>query len=276
MEALPFAERFANHLLYDILRYFLFCGIPFLIFYVWFKSPLFRFKIQPKFPGTSHIQREILYSLLSMLIFTTIGSAVFVAHRNGYTKIYTGIHEYGMAYFVFSVFLFIFLHDTYFYWSHRLMHHKKIYKHVHLIHHKSINPTPWAAFSFHPLEAVAQVLILPIMVFAIPFHPVAILLWGIYQLALNVGGHVGFELFPSGFTNNLFSKWHNTSTHHNMHHKYVTCNYGLYFNLWDRLMGTNHERYTEEFEKVCGRRKTSAIQDTEITTAQPDTSSVPL
>ncbi|MCX6197873.1 MAG: hypothetical protein NTY88_01450 [Bacteroidetes bacterium] len=49
------------------------------------------------------------------------------------------------------------------------MHLKKVYPYVHLIHHKSVNPTPWAAFAFHPLEAVGQVLILPIMVFAMPY-----------------------------------------------------------------------------------------------------------
>jgi lathosterol oxidase len=65
---------------------------------------------------------------------------------------------------------------------------------------------------------------------------------------------LGFELFPSGFTTNKLTRWHNTSTHHNMHHKYFSCNYSLYFNVWDRLMGTNHAKYEETFEEVCERR----------------------
>ena len=50
----------------------------------------------------------------------------------------------------------ILLHDTYFYWAHRAMHHPKIYRHVHLVHHLSQNPSPWAAFAFHPFEAVIE------------------------------------------------------------------------------------------------------------------------
>ena len=239
----------------DLIRYFLFAGTPFLLLYVLFKSKLVRFKIQQKFPENKHIVREISYSILSMLVFTVFGTSVFYFQQHGYTKIYLDIHEHSIAYFIFSVFAFIMAHDTYFYWSHRLMHHKKIYPHVHLIHHKSFNPTPWATFSFHPIEAVMQVLILPIMVFLIPLHPLAILIWSMYQLMLNVGGHTGYEVFRSGFTKRIHTLWSNTATHHNMHHKHVNCNYSLYFNIWDRIMGTNHERYHEEFEAVTQRRK---------------------
>ena len=137
------------------------------------------------------------------------------------------------------------------------MHHKRIYPYVHLIHHKSFNPTPWATFSFHPIEAVMQFAIVPIMVFVMPLHPLAILAWSMYQLMLNVGGHTGYEFFRSGFTQRIHTLWSNTATHHTMHHKHVTCNYGLYFNIWDRIMGTNHARYHEEFEQVVERRKTA-------------------
>lgn len=263
MNYIVYLDRYLNHLLFDVLRYIVFAGIPFFVFYVLFKKQLFRFKIQPKFPEFKHIQREVLYSLSSMVIFTTVGTSVFFLQQNGYTKIYTDMNVHSIGYFIFSVIAFIVIHDAYFYWSHRAMHHKKIYPYVHLIHHKSINPTPWAVFSFHPLEALAQVAILPVMVFVMPLHPLAIFAWGIYQLLLNVGGHVGFELFRSGFTKRFYSKWHNTSTHHNLHHKYVNYNYSLYFNVWDRLMGTNHPRYDEEFETVCERRSQMSLKQEE-------------
>jgi len=40
-----------------------------------------------------------------------------------------------------------------------------------------------------------------------------------------------------------------------MHHRYTKCNYGLYFNFWDRLMGTNHKQYHEMFDEVASREK---------------------
>lgn len=254
MNPTELAKEYFTGLAADMARYFIFAGIPFLLLYVLLKSKAIHFKIQQKFPENKHIVREISYSLLSMLIFGLFGTAVYSLTKHGYTKIYTDIHEHSIAYFIFSIIAFIVIHDTYFYWSHRLMHHKKIYPYVHLIHHKSYNPSPWATFAFHPFEAVAQVLILPIMVFAMPLHPLAIFAWSMYQLVLNVGGHTGYEFFRSGFTSRWYTKWSNTATHHNMHHKYVNCNYGLYFNVWDQLMGTNHERYHQEFETIVERR----------------------
>jgi sterol desaturase/sphingolipid hydroxylase (fatty acid hydroxylase superfamily) len=119
----------------------------------------------------------------------------------------------------------------------------------------STNPTPWAAFAFHPLEAIVEVGIVPIMMFLMPLHPLALLVWVLYQTGMNVLGHLGFEIFPAGFTEGFISKFSNTSTHHNMHHKYVTSNYGLYFNIWDRILGTNHPEYTQQFEMVKERGK---------------------
>lgn len=255
MELSDFLLRYAKGFGIDVLRYFLFAGGAFLIFYVLFKNTFSRFKIQQKFPEILHYKREIGYSFLSMLIFSFVGTCVFFLHKAGYTKIYTDIHAHSTLYFIFSVIAFIFAHDTYFYWSHRLIHHKSIYPYVHLIHHKSYNPSPWATFAFHPLEAIVQVAILPIMVFILPLHPLAIFIWSMYQLTLNVGGHLGFEFFRSGFTQRLHSRWSNTSTHHNMHHKFVNCNYGLYFNIWDSVMGTNHPKYHEEFENGVKRRQ---------------------
>jgi sterol desaturase/sphingolipid hydroxylase (fatty acid hydroxylase superfamily) len=71
---------------------------------------------------------------------------------------------------------------------------------------------------------------------------------------MNVLGHLGFEIFPSGFTTNPLTKLSNTSVHHNMHHKYVNYNFGLYFNFWDKWMGTNHPNYHQEFESVASKQ----------------------
>ena len=79
-----------------------------------------------------------------------------------------------------------------------------------------------------------------------------------YQMVGNAFGHCGHELMPSGFTRHWATKWFTTSTHHNLHHSDVRCNYGLYFTWWVRLMGTEHPQYHERFEGVAlpwlGRR----------------------
>lgn len=237
------------------LRYVVFAGIAYLIFYVLWKRSWFIKKIQQKYPERKRIIYEVRNSFSSLAIFASLALFIRWATKAGYTKIYHDFDEYRLGYFAFTVVAFILIHDTYFYWTHRLMHHPKLFKHVHKVHHMSHNPTPWAAFSFHPLEALVEFGIIPIMVFVMPLHGFAIALFAIYMVTLNVMGHLGFEIFPKGFTQHKLFGLHNSSTHHNMHHKYVNCNYGLYFNIWDKLMGTNHAKYHSTFEEVAGRKK---------------------
>jgi lathosterol oxidase len=153
----------------------------------------------------------------------------------------------------------VIVHDAYFYWTHRLLHWKPLFKVVHITHHLSRNPTPFSAYAFHPLEALINVGIVPLVAFTIPAHVSAIVIFTIYQLLINVLGHLGFELLPKWFAHNKVTKWHNTFTHHNLHHQFVKYNYGLYLNFWDRIMNTNHPHYEHHFDKVVERTEKSEI-----------------
>lgn len=245
--------HFAKSLMMHSLRYSLLAGGLFLIFFVWKRRQWFYKKIQLRTPQKSKIRHEILWSASSILIFTTIGSITHYLFLNGYTELYTDIDERGWGYLALSTVGLILWHDFYFYWTHRAMHHKAIFPYVHKVHHISNDPTPWAAFSFHPLEAIVQAGFIHIAIFTVALHPVALLIMALYQMTLNVFGHLGFEVLPKGFATGKITKWHNTSTHHNMHHSKVNCNYGLYFNIWDRLMGTNHKDYEKTFDEVKAR-----------------------
>ena len=256
---LEWLQRFA--IVYSILtvRYVVIAGLAFLIIWTLLSGRLAHRYIQPdRRPGGKNILHEIKYSFITFFVFGLVGIFIFEASRAGWTRIYRDIDQYGWVYFAFTVVATILLHDAYFYWTHRFMHWKKIFKHVHLMHHRSTNPTPWAAFSFHPIEAVIEAGIVPLVVFLYPIHPGALAIFLLYMTFLNVLGHLGYELFPSGFTRKPATSWHNTSTHHNMHHKYFECNYGLYFNWWDRLMKTNHPQYHAQFESRASAQREPA------------------
>jgi Delta7-sterol 5-desaturase len=132
---------------------------------------------------------------------------------------------------------------------------------VHKVHHHSINPSPWAAFSFHPTEGFIEAGIVPLIVMIMPVHGIAVFIFILFSTLLNVIGHLGYEMYSPGFTKSKFWGFNNTATHHNMHHSFFECNYGLYFNFWDKLMGTNHEKYHETFEKVAGQKAGNASQE---------------
>src|SRR6185369_13606974 len=136
---------------------------------------------------------------ISIFIFGLVGVSIYFAVKSGYTLVYHDFAKYGYGYLVFSFFLAVFMHDTYFYWLHRAMHSKKIYRFVHKVHHLSKNPTPWAAYSFHPIETVLEAGIFPILVSLVPFYPIVLISFTIWQIYFNVGGHLGYEIYPKRF-----------------------------------------------------------------------------
>lgn len=236
-----------------LLRYLVIAGIAYLFFYQLRKNKN-RFRIQPRSPEKKIIRLEILYSLSTFVIFTAMFVFIWWMNRMEWTQLYFEIGEKGWIWFWCSVPAMLLLHDTWFYWTHRFMHLRSVFPYVHKVHHLSVNPTPWASFSFHPLEAVIEAGILPLIVLVMPVHPYALLLFLVAMTIMNVNGHLGYEIFPKGFTRKLLFRFSNTSTHHNMHHRLTKCNYGLYLNVWDRIMGTNHPEYHDHFDEVKTRR----------------------
>lgn len=246
--------------IFVFLRYASTAGLAFIIFYILWKQSFTHIKIQTKFPNTQRIWHEIQHSALTAMVFALLGIGIYFMRLAGWTEIYLDVNEYGWGYFAFSVVFLIVLHDTYFYWMHRLMHHPKLFPILHKVHHVSNNPTPWASLSFHPLEALLEIGIVPLAILFMPFHPVALLIFATWSLTWNVLGHLGYELFPRGFVHHPFFRWFNTSTHHNMHHARSNCNYGLYFNFWDTVVGTNDPNYRAEFDRIKGVKKVEGLK----------------
>lgn len=232
---------------FQLFRYLLVAGVFYALFYVVKRDSWLRRKIQSGFPESKQIQREIKYSLLSIFVF--VGSFIVIrfAGQNNYTAIYTDFHAHSISYFFLSILLLLICHDTYFYWTHRLLH-LRIFMRFHKIHHMSHNTTPWTSFAFHPVEAMVQAGFI-FVVFIFPLHPIAIAIVMTWQMLFNVIGHLGYELIPANLHNTYFGRLFNTSTHHNMHHHYNKSNYGLYFNFWDAIMKTNHPHYEKQYHE---------------------------
>lgn len=250
-----FSELFPRVLLSDFLRYFLMAGTAYLVFWVIFFKKWRHRIIQRKLPEVKNMWLEFRYSMSTVFIFALIGFSILNLKNAGYTLLYDNIAQRGNVWFVTSIVLMVLLHDAWFYWTHRLMHHPKIFRHVHLVHHRSTNPSPWAAYSFHPVEAVIEAGIFVLIVFTIPAHRLALLAFLIYMITRNVMGHLGIEFLPKDFLKNRWFNWHTTTTHHDLHHKDFNSNYGLYFTWWDKWFGTEHPKYRDTFEEVTSREK---------------------
>ncbi len=212
-------------------------------------NPLIRHrKIRKSTPKLEQFQRELWNSFRTVLVFVSLDILVFDLATNGGLKIYTDFSDYGVTWFVCSIAIAILLHDTYFYWVHRVMHHPKLFRRLHLTHHRSNNPTPFTAYSFSIGEAAIEYAYTPVLLLLLPMHPSAIAIVLFIMIFKNALGHCGYEIFPKGTTRHPLLKHLTTVTHHDMHHQKAGGNYGFYFTWWDKWMGTEFDDYEARFD----------------------------
>jgi Delta7-sterol 5-desaturase len=210
-------------------------------------------RIQSRVATDRDVRREVFASLRAATVFSLVGLGIDQAARHGWLTIYTDFSVAGAIYALVTLALTLVAHDAYFYWTHRLMHLPLFFRRFHLLHHRSVTPTPWAAYAFSVPEALVQAAFLPLWLAFMPLHAVTIFGWMIFQIVRNVMGHTGVELHPAGMARSMLLGWNNTTTHHDLHHQTGRYNFGLYFTWWDRLMGTEHPDYLVEFDRVAAR-----------------------
>ncbi len=180
-------------------------------------------------------RREIGWSLASCGVFAAVQLPILILWKTGATRIYQDITEWGTLYFVASLGIVVALHDTYFYWVHRLLHSRLLGR-FHALHHSFTAPTAWAAFALHPVEAALQAGIYPLLALTVPLHPMALAFLLFVSAAHAVWIHCGYDLLPHVWGQGPGQL--NTSLEHDDHHARGHGNFGLYFTFWDRALGT--------------------------------------
>jgi lathosterol oxidase len=189
----------------------------------------------------AQMRREIGWSLASTAIYgVPAGVVAWGWQHRGWTMIYTDPHALPLWYFPVSILLYLMLHDTWFYWTHRWMHRPGPFKLAHAVHHASRPPTAWAAMAFHPLEALSGAVVIPMLVLVVPIHVAALALVLTIMTVMGVTNHMGWEIFPRVLWQGPLGDWLITASHHQRHHEQYRANYGLYFRVWDRVCGTDH------------------------------------
>ncbi len=221
-------------------RYFVVAGLFYWLLWGRPEEKVHATRLSAVRPTRSIVTFEIRMSLLSSLIYAAPGALVIEAYKHGGTAIYTGLDSIWAVFWIpASIFIYLAIHDAYFYWSHRAMHHPKLFRAMHLAHHRSRHPTPWAGFSFHPWESIISAWPLPLAAFFIPIHVGAVFFLLIFMTVVSITNHAGWEILPRGMVKGLFGRHVISATHHNVHHTDYHANYGLYFRFWDKVMGTD-------------------------------------
>ncbi len=242
-----------------IIRYFIAAGIFFYVFQVKGKEKWKTKKVSDKAYGTHQHRKEIKWSIVASSIFAVAGTFIIYAWQQGFTAIYLEYSWADLIYAPLSIGVVMFLHETYYYWMHKWMHHPALFKHVHKVHHNSMVASPWTSFSFHPFEAIIEAIILPLIILIIPLHPVTILFYLILMTISSVINHLDIEIYPKKFLHHFLGKWIIGATHHSLHHIDFKVNYGLYFTCWDKWMHTEHKQFNEIFERKSEAKPMKSI-----------------
>jgi sterol desaturase/sphingolipid hydroxylase (fatty acid hydroxylase superfamily) len=125
------------------------------------------------------------------------------------------------------------VYDFFYYFLHRTLHHKRLMRLVHGVHHRARNPSTLESFFQHPVELLLGLGLLFACTFAFgPVHVITFQIVFFVYSNLNILVHSGLNLPYGGPINFL------TRKHHVHHQDDFAKNYASLTPLPDRLFGT--------------------------------------
>ncbi|KAH7276885.1 hypothetical protein KP509_39G025500 [Ceratopteris richardii] len=232
---------------------FFLSGLPYLFMEMWGMK---KYKIQSKMNApeaqTKCIVRLLVYHtcvnlplmVLSYPVFTWMGMSCKLP-----------LPSWKVV--AFQIASFLILEDFIFYWGHRILHTKWLYKHIHSVHHEYATPFGLTSEYAHP----AEILFLGFATFFGPIitgpHLFTTWLWMIIRVLETVEAHCGYDfpwslskIFPlyggrkqKYMQRFLLSKsWVSKADFHDYHHRLLytkSGNYASTFTYMDWIFGTD-------------------------------------
>uniref|UniRef100_A0A1B6C9F4 Fatty acid hydroxylase domain-containing protein n=2 Tax=Clastoptera arizonana TaxID=38151 RepID=A0A1B6C9F4_9HEMI len=193
-------------------------------------SALRRYKIQP---GTNEpVETSRLLQVIGCVLFNQLVVGLPTAYVSYWLmkwRGFTPLRELPTFHWVLGeLALHILIEEISFYYSHRLLHSRLLYKHIHKRHHEWTAPISVTALYCHPIEHIFSNLLPPFLgVFIAGSHVAVAYVWFSIAIISTLNAHSGYHwpFFPSPEA-------------HDFHHlKFNQC-YGV-LGVLDRLHGTD-------------------------------------
>lgn len=252
MTPLDVLLRWLFTLFVDGARYFIAAGTAFALFWVWGRERFRARRVLGRAPEAAAMLHDLRWSVSTLFVFSLFGVVTYLGGLAGHLQRHDGdVGELGWPWFLGSIGVLIVLQDAYFYWTHRAMHHPRLYGLFHRVHHVGKTPSPWSAYAFAVPEAMVHAAFVPLVWRFLPLHELSVFVFLLFMITRNVLGHLSIEVCAPGFSRHPVWGIFTTTTHHALHHAHAGFDFGLYFTFWDRLMGTTHPRYHETFERAA-------------------------
>jgi Delta7-sterol 5-desaturase len=208
-------------------------GLVHHVFYVRRRASAAAWKLQPgRWLGARMTRHAFLLGSANIVMGSVLGGtfAWWIA-RGGGTLLYFDAARYGVWYLPVSALLLFFAIDAGLYYSHRALHGRFLFRHVHRWHHRYTAPVVFTTTAVHPLEFLTFELFLVLPAFVIPAHV------GVYVLVIAYTYFVGM-VDHCGVRVSWNLPLHANNRFHDDHHVYFHCNYAHHTMLLDRLHGT--------------------------------------
>lgn len=201
------------------------------------------------FTFRSQIKDNLFWTLVSgVSVWTAYEALMMWALANNYAPALSMPGD-----FIWLALLVFFLpvwETTHFFIIHRLIHTVPFYQRIHALHHRNTNVGPWSGLSMHPLEHIIY-LSTVLIHFVVPSNPMLIIFHLSYFTLSAATTHTGYQgilwrdklVLPLG------------TFHHQLHHRYFTCNYGGLEIPWDKWTGSFHDGSEESHQQFIQKRK---------------------
>ncbi|XP_013451995.2 methylsterol monooxygenase 2-2 isoform X2 [Medicago truncatula] len=239
---------FGTFFLHEIV--FFLSGLPF----IWLERAgwLSNYKIQTKINSPESKERCII-RLLVLHFGVNLPAMIFSYPVFKYMGMHSSLPLPSWRVVLTQIIFYFILEDFLFYWEHRIMHTKWLYKHVHRVHHEYATPFGLTSEYGHPAEILF--LGFPTMLGPAITGPHLITLWlyTVLRVLETVEAHCGYH-FPWSPSN--FLPLYGGADFHDYHHRVLytkSGNYSSTFTYMDRIFGTD-----------IGYRKLKALKNTGV------------
>jgi sterol desaturase/sphingolipid hydroxylase (fatty acid hydroxylase superfamily) len=228
--------------LHNVAMMLVFAGLPHLRLYIK-RAQGRRYKYNPKWLSTNNptflfsnqtLDNLFLTLVPGVLIWTGFQGLLVWGYANGlWLSVSWESHP---VYSTLLVVLILFWRSIHFYWIHRIIHWKPLYKAVHYVHHKNVNIGPWSGIAMHPVEQAIYFSVV-LLVLVIPSHPLHMFFILVHAGLAAATDHSGFERIEMSTDATVG----HGSFFHYLHHRYFDCNYGGPGVPLDQWFGSFHD-----------------------------------
>lgn len=194
----------------------------------------------PRFFMRDQVKDNMYWTMTSGVVVWTLYEVMFFwAMANDYLPYYLEWRNHPVSFVL--IFLFIpFFTSVHFHLVHRLLHWKPLFRIAHSVHHRNVVLGPWSGFSMHPIEHLLYMSSVLIHII-LPSHPLHILFhnqWNSIGAAVTHSGYEALTIHGKPFM-------YLTAFHHQLHHRYIKCNYGNPLVALDKWFGCENNGLKE-------------------------------